>query len=140
MRLMFPLVLTAIAVTGCTAKEEATAITTEGRYQGVGVYDAGAGWARIAVPPAQEVSAKATRADDDHVIVVSDSQTGEVRQCGDLSGYCITLNPWTQTLDATRAAPVTLEPLRDEAGRVITRAAPKGEATATANTAETPSR
>jgi hypothetical protein len=34
-------------------------------------------------------------ADDEHVIVVLDSHTGEVRQCGDHSGYCVATNPWT---------------------------------------------
>ncbi len=28
-------------------------------------------------------------------IVVIDSHTGEVRQCGDYSGFCVTMNPWT---------------------------------------------
>lgn len=32
--------------------------------------------------------------DDEHVIVVIDSHTGEVRQCGDHSGYCVSMNPW----------------------------------------------
>jgi len=32
--------------------------------------------------------------DDEHVIVVIDSQTGEVRQCGDHSGYCVAMAPW----------------------------------------------
>ena len=115
-------VLTASAAiaAGCTAKEETATVSAEGRYQGIGVYTAGSGWARIAAPPPQEGSRAATLADDDNVIVVADSQTGEVRQCGDLSGYCITLNPWTQALDATRAAPVALEPMRDEKGRVVT--------------------
>jgi hypothetical protein len=33
--------------------------------------------------------------DDEHVIVVMDSHTGEVRQCGDHSGHCVSMNPWT---------------------------------------------
>ena len=127
MRTLLPVLALAL-LAGCNAKEEPTNTTTEGRYQGIGVYTAGNGWARIAVPPPGEGSRAATLADDDHVIVVSDSQTGEVRQCGDLSGYCITLNPWTQPLDATRATPVTLEPLRDEAGRAVERAAPASAA------------
>jgi hypothetical protein len=32
--------------------------------------------------------------DDEHIIVVMDSHTGEVRQCGDHSGYCVAMNPW----------------------------------------------
>ena len=33
--------------------------------------------------------------DDEHIIVVMDSHTGEVRQCGDHSGYCVAMNPWS---------------------------------------------
>jgi hypothetical protein len=124
MRILFSLVIAVALLAGCVRKEEAATTTVEGRYQGVGVYGVGPGWARITVPPAQEGSRAARLADDDHVIVVSDSQTGEVRQCGDLSGYCITLNPWKGALDATRAAPVSLEPLRDENGKVVERPDP----------------
>jgi len=45
--------------------------------------------------------AAATIADDEHVIVVVDSRTGEVRQCGDHSGYCVRFDPWQE-----RGAPV----------------------------------
>jgi hypothetical protein len=134
MRLWILPLLAVVALAGCTRKEETTTTTVQGQYQGIGVYNAGQGWARIAVPPVEEGSRAATLADDDHVIVVTNSQTGEVRQCGDLSGYCITLNPWAQTLDATRAAPVALEPVRDEKGRVVKRerlVAPAAEATTT---------
>lgn len=123
--------LIAALLAGCTAKEETT-VATEGRYQGVGVYAAGTGWARVTVPPRADGSSAATVADDDHVIVVSDSQTGEVRQCGDLSGYCITLNPWAQALDETRAAPVALQPLRDGESKVIDGAKAEQPATVTA--------
>ena len=37
-------------------------------------------------------------------IVVVDSQTGEIRQCGNLSGHCIGMNPWLPR--SGRAAPV----------------------------------
>ena len=131
MRVLLPTALIAVALACCTVKEETETVTTEGRYQGVGVYSAGSGWARITAPPTADGSRAATLADDDHVIVVSDSQTGEVRQCGDLSGYCITLNPWTQALDETRAAPVALEPLRDNDGKALTRLVPKAEETTT---------
>lgn len=117
MRSLF-LSMVCLILCGCEAKNEAAeTANVEGRYQGIGVYNAGAGWARMAVPPAEADSRAARLTDDDHVIVVIDSKTGEVRQCGDLSGYCITLNSWTQTLDASRAAPVMMEPLRDEKGR-----------------------
>ena len=44
--------------------------------------------------PAPTDPALATIQDDEHVVVVLDSHTGEVRQCGDHSGYCISVNPW----------------------------------------------
>jgi hypothetical protein len=122
MRSLFLSTAVCVLLWGCEAKNEAAeTANVEGRYQGIGVYNAGSGWARMTVPPAEPGSRAARLADDDHVIVVTDSRTGEVRQCGDLSGYCIRLNPWTQTLDASRAAPVALEPLRDEKGRLVER-------------------
>ncbi|MEO6040308.1 MAG: hypothetical protein ABIP41_00215 [Croceibacterium sp.] len=45
--------------------------------------------------PAPSDPAAATIADDEHVIVVVDSITGEVRQCGDHSGYCVAMKPWS---------------------------------------------
>lgn len=53
-------------------------------------------------------AASATTADDEHIIVVVDSQTGEIRQCGDYSGQCISMNPWTKTILPEQAAPVKL--------------------------------
>lgn len=67
-----------------------------GRYLGVGVYSPGRMWAQLVrseTPPPDP--ARATLRDDELVIVVVDSATGELRQCGNLSGYCITMNPWT---------------------------------------------
>lgn len=48
--------------------------------------------------------------DDEHVVVVVDSLTGEIRQCGDLSGYCVGMNPWAKPLGALQTAPVRLAP------------------------------
>lgn len=53
-------------------------------------------------------AAAATAADDEHVIVVVDSQTGEIRECGDYSGQCISMNPWTKVIAPELAAPVKL--------------------------------
>jgi hypothetical protein len=57
-------------------------------------------------PPADPTSA--TTADDEHVIVVVDSQTGEIRECGDYSGVCASFNPWTRAIAGEQAAPVKL--------------------------------
>jgi hypothetical protein len=51
--------------------------------------------------------AAARIADDEHVIVVVDSHTGEVRQCGDYSGACIAMNPWARN-GSPNAAPIRL--------------------------------
>ncbi len=64
-----------------------------GRFAGIGVYEAGRVWQQMTVPDPKD-PAMAKLADDEHVIVVVDSRTGEVRQCGDHSGYCVAMNPW----------------------------------------------
>ena len=53
-------------------------------------------------------AAAANLGDDDHVIVVVDSRTGEIRQCGNYSGHCIGMNPWAGPLGQGQAAPVPL--------------------------------
>ena len=68
---------------------------TSGRYAGIGTYDTGRLWAEMERSEAPSEPKMATLQDDEHVIVVIDSHTGEVRQCGDYSGFCVTMNPWT---------------------------------------------
>ena len=69
---------------------------------GIGIYPAGRDVAAAGrAPTAAADACRARRCDDDEqVIVVVDSQTGEIRQCGNLSGHCIGMNPW-----ASRARP-----------------------------------
>jgi hypothetical protein len=67
---------------------------TSGRYSGIGTYDAGRLWGQMAGLAAHADPAAAKLEDDEHVIVVIDSHTGEVRQCGDHSGVCVAMNPW----------------------------------------------
>ena len=68
-----------------------------GRYSGIGVFDAGRLWAEMSAPGSKANPAMATLKDDEHIIVVLDSHTGEVRQCGDHSGYCVAMNPWMRS-------------------------------------------
>jgi hypothetical protein len=79
-----------------------------GKYQGIGIYPADPLWQNLIANEANKDLARALRADDGQIIVVVDTQTGEVRQCGNLSGYCVTMHPWSGALGADRAAPVRL--------------------------------
>jgi hypothetical protein len=79
-----------------------------GRYMGVGLYPAGTIWEQVIAANPSKVPAAANLKDDDQVIVVVDSDTGELRQCGNLSGYCIGMNPWTKALLASQMAPAPL--------------------------------
>lgn len=81
----------------------------QGRYAGIGTYPANPLWSHMRVAePAKDGSAANVR-DDSQIIVTVDSITGEVRQCGDLSGHCIAMNPWTGSLGAGRSAPVRVD-------------------------------
>ena len=95
-----------------------------GRYAGIGVFEPGNLWSRMALPKTGAAPQAATIADDEHIIVVVDTDTGEVRQCGDHSGYCTAMNPWTQAIAAQQKAPVTLTAhaadLEAEAGNMAT--------------------
>jgi hypothetical protein len=79
-----------------------------GRYAGIGVFDAGVLWSKMAIPNKPAAAQAATTADDEHIIVVVDTDTGEVRECGDHSGYCTAIDPWTQGIALQQRAPVPL--------------------------------
>ena len=111
-------VLAGVALTGCQRKADAPSSspfgsTARGRYLGVAVYAPGRMWEQI-VRAAAPAGAAATLKDDEQVVVVVDSATGELRQCGNLSGFCIAMNPWSNP-----AAPAALlkhaQQLDDEA-------------------------
>ena len=99
-----------------------------GRYAGIGTYPADQLWSHMAEPAQPAGAAAATIRDDEQIIVLVDSRSGEVRQCGNLSGHCIAMNPWT---GATRAAPVRLTAHAADLAREIegTGAAPTGDQT-----------
>jgi len=84
-----------------------------GRYEGIGVYDAGRGWQHMAAEE-KRGDARATFGKDEHVIVTVDTNSGEVRQCGDHSGYCVSMNPWTRGLGPAQQLPVALTPEAEE--------------------------
>jgi hypothetical protein len=82
-----------LLLSGCHKSLESVGPRSQGRFAGIGVFDAGKLWAQMAVSGSTD-TAPAKIADDEHIIVVLDSHTGEVRQCGDHSGYCVAMNPW----------------------------------------------
>lgn len=98
---------TAALLAGCHGSVDTQTAAARGRYLGVGVFAAGELWSKMAVKPAADPTA-ATTADDEHVIVVVDSQTGEIRECGDYSGVCASFNPWTRAIAGEQVAPVKL--------------------------------
>lgn len=90
-------VLPIMLLTGCKLAQAGAAMdadTSRGRYSGIGTFDAGELWRRMKDVPESQAEDAARISDDEHVIVVVDTRTGEVRQCGDHSGYCVAMNPW----------------------------------------------
>ncbi len=103
--------LAAVAAGGCHKAGEwfgGPSDQGHGRYSGIGIYDPGPSWrSMVAGQPAKDTST-AQLFDDSAVIVVVDSITGEVRGCGNMTGYCVGMNPWKAQLAAGQIAPVPL--------------------------------
>jgi hypothetical protein len=108
--------LSALVLAGCKGPVSTSSTGHHGRYVGIGIYAAGTAWSKMAVSDQPADPAAAKTADDDQVIVVVDSDTGEIRQCGDLTGYCVGMNPWTKSLTASQSAPVKLNGHSTESG------------------------
>jgi hypothetical protein len=99
----------AIGLSGCSKKIEAIfGGGGHGRYQGVGLYPAGEIWSQMVVAEPPKDTAASRTNDDEQVIVVIDSTTGELRQCGNVSGHCIGMNPWSKALGSSQMAPIPL--------------------------------
>ena len=103
------LLFAAVALSGCQGWvwQPRAPDSQRGRYAGVGIFAPGPGWRRQAGGQAQTPAA-AGLMDDEAVIVLVDSRTGEVRSCGDLSGYCVGMNPWRTALAKAQQSPVDL--------------------------------
>jgi hypothetical protein len=84
------------------------AATGHGPYSGVGLYGPGRQWTKLAANQAAKDKDSARAIDDQVVIVVQNTATGEVRACGDLTGYCIGMNPWKAPLLASQVSPVKM--------------------------------
>jgi len=99
----------ALLLTGCDRGEPGSSgpgSEGRGRYSGIGIYEAGRMWSQVKVDSAAPPAGRAGLADDEHVIVVVDNRTGEVRQCGDHSGLCVAMNPWTSDKPTALPAPL----------------------------------
>ena len=118
-----PLLLTC-ALTGCDQQNASSAgPKSPGRYAGIGTFDAGRIWQEMKGASTSQDKSAANLADDEHVIVVLDSHTGEIRECGDHTGFCVAMNPWAPGAKPA-AAPVTLvQHAADLAGQDNTAAA-----------------
>ena len=126
-------VLAALALGGC--KKRAATDATEwfglsfghghGRYVGVGIYAPETPWTRMVAAQQKAETPAAQPLDDQAIIVVVDSATGEVRSCGDLTGYCIGMDPWKTPLAAGHLAPIDLT---EHAGKDHTDPAPAASA------------
>jgi len=99
----------AFAVGGCSGAGSPLAEAgSHGRFVGVGIYGPGKSWTRMVAAQSSKNGAAARPIDDQVILVVTDSQTGELRACGDLTGYCIGMNPWKQPLPRSRVSPIDL--------------------------------
>jgi len=111
MRTHYMVLLAAVsALAACSRQDAANEMEglakSPGRYAGIGTFEPGRLWQQVEGAAATKDSKAARLADDEHIIVVLDSHTGEVRQCGDHSGVCVAMNPWAR--GAPIAAPTSL--------------------------------
>ena len=83
---------------GADAVQDPSGRAGQNGYVAVGIYTPGAPWRRLVAGSAQTSAntALARTADDQAVIVVQNSLTGDIRACGDLTGYCVGTNPWVR--------------------------------------------
>ncbi|QUD89462.1 hypothetical protein [Phenylobacterium montanum] len=106
------LVLAGLALSGCKKLSEPAAeerqAAQHGRYAGVGLYGPSKQWTKLISTQQTKDESTAQPIDDQIIIVVQDTVTGEVRACGDLTGYCIGMNPWKKALLAEQIAPLKL--------------------------------
>ena len=84
-------------ICGCDSQPAMTgpAAKSQERYTGIGIYNTDRLWPEIVGSSAKADAAIAKLSDDSQIIVVVDGRTGEVRQCGNYSGFCVTMSPWS---------------------------------------------
>jgi hypothetical protein len=132
--------LSVLVLSGCQKSGfDQIGASGHGRYVGVGHYSPGLMWLQIAHADQPKDPAGSRISDDDQIIIVMDSNTGEVRQCGNLSGVCVAMNPWSKPVAASQTAPVLLakhsggpgqaaqDPTAPDEPRAYARPAPHGQ-------------
>ncbi|WP_294120857.1 hypothetical protein [Sphingomonas sp.] len=105
------LLMPGLFLAGCNMQDAdmtGTSAKGQGRYAGIGTFGVDSLWEQMAGVAEPKDPAAARPADDTQIIVVIDSHSGEVRQCGNNSGYCVTMKPWGSP-GAPNAAPVLLK-------------------------------
>lgn len=106
---LLAIAVSAVSISSCGRPVENSAgMAGKGRYVGVGHYAPGRMWSQIVRGDGPSNAAAAKASDDEQVIIVMDSNTGELRQCGNLSGFCIGMNPWSKPLSAAQTAPLAV--------------------------------
>ena len=105
------LLIAGLALSSCNlpaASADGDQANHHGRYAGVGLYGPSKQWTRLIANQQTKDPQAARPIDDQVIIVVQDTATGEVRACGDLTGYCIGMNPWKTALVSAQIAPIKL--------------------------------
>lgn len=109
LRISGTLLLTVVGLAGCNRiTEPMSDPRSHGRYAGIGIYGPGESWKRMVAARQTKASPAAKTIDDQAIVVVIDSTTGEVRSCGDMTGYCIGMAPWKTPLARSQIAPIDL--------------------------------
>ncbi|HEY2662093.1 MAG TPA: hypothetical protein VGI79_20405 [Caulobacteraceae bacterium] len=109
-RFVAVIALAGLTLGGCKRLSDSAAELGDhhGRYSSVGIYGPSRQWTKLAVVQQAKDPQTAQLIDDQVIIVVQNSATGEVRACGDLTGYCIGMNPWKTALVSAQIAPLKL--------------------------------
>ena len=80
-------VTAALWLTACNKPAVSEGAARHGRYVGIGIYTPGTPRTKMVAAGAPQDTPAARAIDDQAIIVVTDSDTGEIRACGDLTGY-----------------------------------------------------
>ncbi len=102
------IVIPALCLGACNRPGSLESVGERGRFAGVGIYSADRMWSQIVGSDEAKSPASARLKDDTEVIVVADTRTGELRQCGNLSGFCVGMNPWSKPLAKAQSAPLSV--------------------------------